>query len=207
MSELIQHYESLFDTHGGKSVESVQAASAKQQNKRFEILFEMGSDMSSILDVGCGLGHMLKFMQSSNLYSGKINYLGVDFVPSFIDYCKKNLSSDLSNFQRVDLNHEGLPEGRDYCLLSGVFNNVMPHNDEFMKSALKKMFDASKKGIAFNALSTYVDYQDDKLYYSNPAEIFDFCKTTLSGRVVLRHEYQTKPNVIPFEYTIYVYKD
>jgi len=58
-----------------------------------------------------------------------------------------------------------------------------------------------------NPNSNYVDYQDDKLYYSNPVKIFDFCKTTLSGRVVLRHEYQTKPNLIPFEYTIYVYKD
>ena len=207
MSELIKHYESLFDTHGGMSVESVQAASAKQQNKRFEILFEMGGDMNSILDVGCGLGHMLKFMQGSNLYSGKINYLGVDFVPSFIDYCKKNLSSDLSNFQKLDLNSEVLPNKQDYCLLSGVFNNIMPDNRAFMEDTLKKMFNASIKGIAFNALSTYVDRQDKDLYYSNPVEIFDFCKTELSKKVVLRHEYKTKPNVIPFEYTMYVYKD
>ena len=100
-----------------------------------------------------------------------------------------------------------MPNIQDYCLLSGVFNNTMPDNITFMKETLKKMFDASNKGIAFNALSTYVDYQDKDLYYSNPVEIFDFCKTTLGNKVVLRHEYQTKPNVMPFEYTVYVYKD
>tara|TARA_B110000259_G_scaffold188065_1_gene244751 strand:+ start:4948 stop:5571 length:624 start_codon:yes stop_codon:yes gene_type:complete len=207
MNELIQYYESLFEVHGGESGKSVQAASTKQQNQRFQILFEMANDMNSVLDVGCGLGHMLKFMQSFNSYSGQINYHGVDFIPSFVDYCQKNLSSDLANFQKLDLNNEVLPDTQDYCLLSGVFNNVMPNNDEFMKSTLKKMFNASNKGIAFNALSTYVDYQDKDLYYSNPVEIFDFCKTELSNKVILRHEYQTKPNVIPFEYTVYVYKD
>ena len=104
MSELIQHYESLFETHGSESVESVQAASVEQQNRRFQILFEMKNDMNSILDVGCGLGHMLKFMQNSNSDKSQINYFGVDFTPSFIDYCQKNLSSDFANFQISDLN-------------------------------------------------------------------------------------------------------
>ena len=167
MSELIQHYESLFETHGSESVESVQAASVEQQNRRFQILFEMKNDMNSILDVGCGLGHMLKFMQNSNSDKSQINYFGVDFTPSFIDYCQKNLSSDFANFQISDLNNDILPNRQDYCLLSGVFNNTMPDNITFMKETLKKMFDASNKGIAFNALSTYVDYQDKDLYYSN----------------------------------------
>jgi SAM-dependent methyltransferase len=207
MSELIQHYEFLFKAHGGESRESVQVASAEQQNQRFQILFEMADNMNSVIDVGCGLGHMLNFMQTENICNNTIDYLGIDFVPGFVDYCQNNLSSGSAKFQRVDLNNEALPRKKDYCLLSGVFNNVMPDNEVFMKNTLKKMFDACNKGIAFNALSTYVDYQDDDLYYSNPAEIFDFCKTVLSKKVVLRHEYQTKPNVIPFEYTIYVYKD
>ena len=98
MSELIQHYESLFEVHGGESECSVQAASAEQQDQRFQILFEMANDMGSVIDVGCGLGHMLNFMQTKNVCNNEIDYLGVDFVPSFIEHCQNNLSSDLAKF-------------------------------------------------------------------------------------------------------------
>jgi hypothetical protein len=60
--------------------------------------------------------------------------------------------------------------------------------------------------LAFNALSTYVDYIDEHLNYLDPAAMLDFCKTELSARTVLRHDYLLKEGVIPYEFTMYVYK-
>ncbi len=40
-----------------------------------------------------------------------------------------------------------------------------------------------------------------------PGAVFDFCKRQLSKLVCLRHDYRVKPNVIPFEFTMYVYRD
>ena len=37
------------------------------------------------------------------------------------------------------------------------------------------MFKASKKGIIFNSLSKYVDYEEKSLFYSYPDKIFNFC--------------------------------
>jgi len=75
-----------------------------------------------------------------------------------------------------------------------------------MINTIHKMFSACKKGVAFNAMSTYVDYRDEILYYSNPMEIFDYCKRNLTRNVILRHEYLVKENSIPYEYTMYLYK-
>ena len=97
-------------------------------------------------------------------------------------------------------------DGYDYVFLSGVFNNIMENNWEFMKLTLRKMFNACNKGIAFNAMSTYVDYFDEELFYVDPCKVFDFCKKELSSKVTLRNDYLIKENSIPFEFAIYVYK-
>ncbi len=55
-------------------------------------------------------------------------------------------------------------------------------------------------------MSTYVDYQDPGLFYEDPCLVFDFVKRNLTPFVVLKHDYRIKPDVIPFEFIIYAYK-
>ena len=59
---------------------------------------------------------------------------------------------------------------------------------------------------AVNSLTKYVDYEDKKLFYSYPDKIFKYCVTNLSKYIVLKTNYQTKKNTIPFEYTMAVFK-
>jgi hypothetical protein len=94
----------------------------------------------------------------------------------------------------------------DYVMLSGVFNNKMDDNQGFMHSTLERMFNAAEKGISFNAMSSYVDYKDEELYYVDPMDIFAFCKTKLGGHPVLRHDYVVSKDGYPFEFAMYVYK-
>ena len=83
----------------------------------------------------------------------------------------------------------------------------MENNQEFMYQTIGKMYDACEKGVAFNAMSTYVDYQDEDLYYSDPLKVFDYCKKNLTSRVVLNHDYLVKSDSIPFEYTMFLYRN
>ncbi len=53
-------------------------------------------------------------------------------------------------------------------MINGVFNNRMTDNWSFLTLALDRLFRATKKGLAFNCLSTYVDYRDEHLYYADP---------------------------------------
>lgn len=200
---LKKHYQKLFQEHGNSSA-SVQYSDSVSQYKRFEILAGISAEINSMIDVGCGLAHLYDYMKSKG-YSGK--YLGLDFVPEFIEADKKNYTSDANAaFQVFDIINDSFPASYEYILLSGVFNNKMPNNKEFMLNAITKMFAASTKGIAFNAMSTYVDFQADNLYYTDPLEVFDFCKRNLTKKVTLRHDYLVKENSIPFEYAMYLYK-
>ena len=94
----------------------------------------------------------------------------------------------------------------DYIFVSGTFNNKLNDNWNFMKKILKKLFFMTKKTLIFNNLSTYVDYYDNGLFYIEPEKVFKFCKMNLSEFVEIRHDYQIKEKVIPFEFTTYVYK-
>ncbi|MBU2892945.1 class I SAM-dependent methyltransferase [Colwellia sp. D2M02] len=209
IKNLKAHYQQLLRQHG-PSPAAVQHVNKLSQFKRFSILNSITestvkSTDYSIIDVGCGLGDMYEYLQDKN-FSG--TYLGLDFVEEFITLAQQKYHSLANvNFQQCDLQTEHIPEGYDYVLLSGVFNNKMPNNEVFMLNTLKKMFASCNKGIAFNAMSTYVDYQDEQLYYSDPLAIFDFCKKHLSKNVVLKHDYILKAGSIPFEYTIFVYRE
>ena len=161
--------------------------------------------MQSVVDVGCGLGDMGNYLLTKD-YAGI--YLGLDFLKKFIDLSRKKFHGRARfQFQEFDLWKEMIPPGYDYALLSGVFNNRTNQSKEFMLQSIEKMFMACSKGVAFNSMSTYVDYQDEALYYSDPVEIFDYCKKYMTQRVVLRHDYLLKKNTLPYEYTIYLYKD
>lgn len=76
----------------------------------------------------------------------------------------------------------------------------------FLEATITRMFEPAHNGIAFTALSTYVDYQVVDLSYADSREVFDFCKVNLSRRVVLCHEDVTRADTIPFEFTMYVYR-
>jgi len=49
----------------------------------------------------------------------------------------------------------------------------------------------SRRGFAFNALTSYSDEhrKREQLYYADPAECFDYCKRTFSPHVALLHDY------------------
>ena len=204
ISNLKKHYQTLLNQHG-VSPKSVQHIDQHSQFKRFEVLFGIDNNPKSVIDIGCGLGDMYQYLLNNN-YKGE--YLGLDFLPDFIELASKSFKkSPKASFKLSDITIDDIPLGYDYILLSGVFNNKLPDNKQFLLNMLKKMFDSCNKGVAFNAMSTYVDYQDDNLYYSNPLEVFDFCKQHLTKNVILRHDYVVKENSIPFEYTIYLYKE
>ena len=200
---LKKYYQNRFEKFG-ESPASVQYSSKESQFKRFEILLAIAEEITSIIDVGCGLGDLLEFLLNKK-YVGK--YLGLDFVNEFIEFTNVKYK-DTANviFKPFDLTKDELPRTYDYIILSGVFNNKSENNEEFMFNSIRKMFEACRKGIAFNAMSTYVDYMDEYLYYSDPLKTFDYCKKNLTRRIVLKHDYCVKENSIPFEYTMYLYK-
>lgn len=199
---IVKHYQELYHKHGN-APESVQWADKETQYQRFEILSKISTSIGSVLDVGCGLGDFYKYLKSTG-FSGE--YLGIDNVPEFVQVCIALFGSDEN--AKASLLHldGGLPLGYDYVFGSGIFNNKRSDNFEFMKSTIADMISVAKKGVAFNALSIYVDYEAEDLYYSDPLVVFDYLKREVGVHPVLKHDYILSENRFPYEYTMYVYK-
>jgi hypothetical protein len=73
--------------------------------------------------------------------------------------------------------------------------------DRFARRLIRKMFSLARRGIAFNMMTSHVNFMAPNLYYKNPLEIIAFCASELSRRFRVDHAYPL------YEYTVYVYRD
>lgn len=202
-TDLVRAYQDRLRQHGPSS-EAVQYADHESHFARFDILAQVDPNMDSVLDVGCGLGDFCHYMRARG---SDAVYHGIDIVPEFVTLANKALCDDpKAQVTLLDAETNPLPGGHDYAVLSGVFNNAMEDNWAFMTRTLQQMYVAANVGIAFNAMSSHVDYRDPGLFYVDPMEVFAFCKTELGGHPVLRHDYVLRPGGFPFEFAIFVYK-
>ena len=200
-TELSEHYDNLAMQYGD-SHHAVQQSSVETQHKRLQVLLEIEGNLkfAKVLDFGCGTGELLTLLQSQG-FEGE--YVGYDLSPKLLEIAQQKFPK--TRFEQRDVLKKPPNELFDYVFISGVFNNDIGVNQRFLKDTITTLFPLAQKGLAFNCLSTYVDFQSDGLYYFNPLELFQFCKEHLSTNVCLRHEYEIKEGVIPFEFSLYVY--
>ncbi len=201
--QLISHYKSLLEQYG-HSPQAVQWRDQLSQVNRFRILSQISTEFDSILDCGAGFGDFYHFL-CSNGFKGK--YLGLEFVEEFVNIAKKAMIDDpKAEFQLFDVNSGALPTGFDYGFVSGMFNIRHDGNEFMMYDTLTRLWDVCEKGIAFNVLSTFVEYYDDNLYYVDPSKMFLFLKQELKGHVAMHHDYILSPDGYPYEVTFHVTK-
>jgi SAM-dependent methyltransferase len=199
---LQQHYDSLARRHGDTPA-AVQQSSIETQDRRLTVLAEIGPVADAeILDFGCGAGRLLHVLQQRFAFTG--DYTGYDLSHELLRIARAKHPA--MRWERRDIFTEGVGGEYDYVFISGVFNNRIANNHMFLQQTLETLFPCARRGLAFNALSAYVDYRDPELYYFDPEEIFRFCKEHLSAAVTLRHDYEIKPDAPLYEFTAYVYR-
>lgn len=198
-TRLSNHYANLLakfgDTH-----ESAQWSSRDSQELRFKILSQIGDlNNSSVLDFGCGTGHLSSWFLQNGF---NVRYTGVDVLEEFFEVGKSK-AIPRSRFGYLN-QFEG--EKFDYIFISGVFNNKRKNNRQFYQETILNLFPRCNKGIAFNMMSTYVDYKNPQLFYESPVRVFNFLKNHITPFVNLRNDYRLKQGVIPFEFCVYAYQ-
>lgn len=151
-----------------------------------------------ILDYGCGYGAMYEYFVESGTNIEK--YCGYDISSEMLTETAKRVPSNvLVSRLSSEINDEV-----DFSFVSGTFNVMFDSTpdewDKFIKETITRLFEVSQKGIAFNLLTSYVDWKAPNLYYADPLKYFDFCKTNLSKYVTLVHDYKL------YEWTILVRK-
>jgi SAM-dependent methyltransferase len=200
LERLRQHYDELARRHG-YGPEATHWSSLATQEQRLRVLAEVIREPdASVLDFGCGTGHLYQVLRKECAFRGR--YTGYDLSGEALALARGRHHD--AAFEQRDIFQDGVGGQFDYAVISGVFNNRLSDNWAFLTGVLRRLFPRVRRGLVFNALSTYVDYKDATLYYADPEEVFHFCKENLSPAVNLRHDYEIKAGVLPFEFTVEV---
>lgn len=183
----------------GDDTKSVLWGNQQRQYLRFTELvkyIDMNDSSKELLDIGCGTADLFKYL-NFNGYRG--NYKGYDINENLIELARKKY--DNINVEVVDIMEADSVNAFDYILMSGIFNSNMGQDIDWVKKFVKKMFSMCRNHIAFNALSSLVNYKDKSMFYIDPFEMTKYCCEVLSKRVTLFHHH------LPYNYTIVVFKD
>jgi len=189
---IFNHYTELYYKHG---VNPASLGWPKgRQSIRFKVMSEIGNlKNSKILDVGCGFGDLLTFLKKNKI---SVRYVGVDINQKFIEISKEKHPKN--NFQVRDIEKKKFNQKFDWVFAIGTTNMAGSH--EYIKNLLTEMFSISRKGVAMDFMSTYVDFRRKGSFHASPEKVFKIAKK-LSKRVIIRHDY------LPFEFCVYIYKN
>lgn len=197
---IIDLYSSRYEEHG-EDVTTVGWSNSPDQLLRFkELLRGIDINNKTILDIGCGLGDIIPYLDT--LSDNSYRYIGIDITESLVAHAQ-NKYADREYFKFISgefLSHSPHIEC-DISILSGCLNfNMNGCNVEYTKSVMGKMFAASKEVAALNMFSSYVDYTEERHFHYSPEEMFSHAKS-LTRHVNLNHAYPL------WEFTLQLFKE
>ena len=153
----------------------------------------------SILDVGCGYGTLLDEIKRRQM---AVDYHGIDLSDAMIAAARQRHPD--AEWTAQDILKAELPVF-DYVICNGLLmlklDIPLREMDEFAKAVVRRMFDLCRIGVAFNMMSTHVNFMVSHTFYRNPVEWLAWCMTELSPRVRLDHAYPL------FDFTIHLYRE
>lgn len=207
-ARLEKHYSRRFAEHGA-TPRGVDWSREEDVNLRYEKMLAVvepsalngpgRAEPASLLDVGCGYGGLYVYAKAKQV---ELKYTGVDVVKSMVEYASAELPE--ATFRHQDVFDLSSVERYDYVVSSGILTQKLTASiremDDYARRLIKKMFELCRRGIAFNVMTTKVNFMVENLYYRNPVELFAYCFTEISEVIKIDHAYPL------YEYTIYLYR-
>jgi len=156
---------------------------AEWQRRRYEILVRIFDDVAlaggiTVHDFGCGYGALFDYI-ADHPAMHMSRYVGTDMCEGMIEAAEKRITDPRATFQR----HLWVTEAADYTFVSGTFNMSMEADDgiwwEYVEVSLERLWKATRRGMAFNLLSTSSPEKYDGLYYAAPEDVLEFVRKTM----------------------------
>lgn len=182
------HQKNFFES------QNVAWSTKEAQYARFKVLCDIGVDKdSTILDFGCGLGHLTDYLFAKIPDYNLRNYTGLDINERYVDSCNQVRRG----LRFICGEIFDLSESFDYVLGSGVFTVMMPKNE--ILEAIAKAYELCNKGVAINFLTKefldlmWVSSFDPDEFYSEISALYPNTK-------LITNYYGNE------DFTIYIYK-
>src|SRR4051812_26476064 len=118
------------------------------QEKRFEALLALGDfDGARLLDVGCGFGDFVTFLQRRGVQPV---YTGIDLCEPMIARCRERFAGAGHSFEVADVLAYEPREPYDFVVASGIFGLDAAGARERIAPTLRRMVGWSRIGAAAN---------------------------------------------------------
>jgi len=191
-TEALERYTNRYKKFG-VDARSLGWGSSKDQKIRFEVIYRnFDLEGKTIMDVGCGLADLYVYLKTKGV---NINYIGVDAIPDFVEYCKKQYPEQ--SFFCTNVMYDLKLPNPDVVIALGLLNFKLHTVDNFLytKMFLKRMFDFTKAILITDFISTYrtPEYpKEDHIFYHAPESVFEFSQT-LTSNIRIYHDYKPNP--------------
>ena len=164
------HFRVTLQAHGptseGLDWGSDQAKVDLRYSKMLALLQPSQASVPSLLDVGCGYGGLLGYARDIGL---QIDYTGINVVEEMIQCASKNNST--GSYILGDVLETPKSTKFDYVVCSGILTGRLEVSvmamDQYAQAIIRRMYDLCTVGVAFNVMSTKVNFYSNKLYYRN----------------------------------------
>jgi SAM-dependent methyltransferase len=199
LHEVADYYSAKLAEHG-ETPHGVDWNGDESQVLRFKQLVKVvdQKDKFSLNDLGCGYGALFDYLASNCQ----------DFIYNGYDISVDMIRAASARYIGVNNAQFAVacepPDTADYGIASGIFNVRLGLSDilwrDYIEATLDVLHRTSRRGFAFNCLTSYsdADKMRDYLYYADPCALFDVCKRRYSPDVALLHDYGL------YEFTILV---
>jgi SAM-dependent methyltransferase len=200
---IVDLYEGRFEQFGW-DVRTVGWSSKSDQKLRFSVLCR-GLHLAGrkILDVGCGLGDFVAFLDESG--AENYDYLGIDISPKLVAEAEKRYGGSGRRFAVLDLldeRHAGNFDAENFDLVvsSGALSFRVADNVLLARQMIARMFAMCRGALAINFLTSYVDYQLPKNFHYEPEAMFGYARS-LTRWLRLYHDYPL------YEFTLQLFRE
>ena len=192
-TRIVSFYHPLINEYGTQDARAEGWSNDYNKLIRFQVLAGIAYlEGQSILDVGCGFGDLYEFLSK---HLRKFEYHGIDINPEMIEKAQKKYPD--VEFLVADF---GECNGKkfDYALSSGAMSFKIADYKEIYFGYIKKMFEISEKGVAFNMLNQEYHVDDDIYAAYSIKEVSDYCGS-LADKIIVRQDY------LDHDFTVYLY--
>jgi SAM-dependent methyltransferase len=167
---------------------------AAAQQLRFERLTRSVADHppdgpATVADWGCGYGALLSHLDELDGFE-VARYDGYDLSADMVAAGSQRAGDDPRCRWVIG---DELDRDVDYVFVSGTFNVSLGAPEALwtahVQQTLRALHARARRALAFNLLTSWVDWRAEGLFYADPAEWFTFCRRELSRSVSLQHDY------------------
>jgi SAM-dependent methyltransferase len=203
--QIVDHYERCLARHGDTHL-GVDWPRLEDAETRYRVMLDLiPPDCSnlSVLDFGCGAGHLYEFLRRHPRPG--LRYSGLDLSGRFVELCRSKYP-DVEFFE-ADLLKESVDglTRPDFVIANGVFTEKRGLGFDpmlgYFEALVSRLFALARVGIAFNVMSSHVDWERDDLFHLPIDTLARFLTRDLSRHFVIRNDYGL------YEYTVYAYRE